>query len=298
MRKSILAFAAGAAAVLTFGAMTAAQASVVGTLSDGNGTAGYYTNSFADIYTQVDGTFKLNLPAVSNLPLIFQNGGIGIELCNSTTGYTAQLGVIADAATGAWLVVVDHGFYKFGTGLNGDPCDGNSLFDEKAFGHPTALGEVPAGTTIQAQIKEGPHGIGLIYTVADSALANFNYFLPSFPGFFNEAGAGVTTDIDVLSAPATNDLVDFSGVTATDITGATHGLAYWNAVEVTSGFPGYAPLITPTAITPSGYVCTTVKGHWKHLAHHHKKWIKEKTTCTGGGASSFSILTGSPVGVL
>ncbi len=99
MRKSILVLPA-VAAVLTFGAGAAAQASVhpanvVGALADGNGTAGYYTQEFGRTYTQVNGSFKLNLPSADQL-FNAQNGAIGIQLCNATSGYVAQLGVIAD----------------------------------------------------------------------------------------------------------------------------------------------------------------------------------------------------------
>lgn len=294
MRKSILAapFVAAAAA-LTLGLGAAAQASVVGSVSDGNGTAGYYTQSFGQIYTQANATFTLDKPALDQLS-VDQNGGIGSQLCNATTGYTAQVGVVpSHSAVGTWDVVVAQGFYVGDPTGTGSPCDGNILF----FGvlHHTVIGHVPAGTTVQTQIKEVHHG--LVYTVADSQLANFNYYQHSFPGFFNEVGDGVTGDLNILSAPVTNDLVDFSGVTGTTDSGATHGLAYWNAVSVSSGYPGYAPLITPSSISPSGYSCTTVPGHWSKWVHHHRHWIKRKTTCTGGGASSFSIETGSPIGV-
>jgi hypothetical protein len=302
MRKSILAApVVAAAAALTLGMGAAAQASVVGAVSDSNGTGGYYTQSFAQLYNQVDGTFKLNEPSNAQFDIL-TNGGIGIQLCNATNGRYAQLGVVDDTVgTGLWDVVAATGRYTGDPTGTGSPCDGNSFFSSV---HVTAfelhnLGQVPAGTTIQAQIQETRGG--LVFTAADSDLANFNYFLKQWKyGFFNEAGAGVSTDLNILSAPAVNDLVDFSGVTASTTAGATHGFAYWNAVSVSSGVPGYAPLITPSAISPSGYTC--VAGHWKrwttgHGKHkkHHKEWVKKK--CTGGGASSFSIETGSPIGI-
>jgi hypothetical protein len=298
MRKSILAApVVAAAAALTLGMGAAAQASVVGSVSDSGGTAGYYTQSFGDIYTQVNGTFTLNKPSNTQLGIL-TNGGIGITLCNATTGYTAQLGVI-DSGAGGWTVVLAKGYLHGDPTGTGSPCDGNTFFNEHITGlGVTALGTVGAGTTVQAQIKE-VHG-ALVYTVADSDLANFNYVQHSYPGFFNEAGAGVSTDLNVLSAPAVNDLVDFSGVTTTDISGATHGFGFWNAVSVSSGVPGYAPLVTPSALSPASYSC--VAGHWKRWTtgsgkhkKHHKEWVKKK--CTGGGASSFSIITGSPVGI-
>jgi len=301
MRKSILAApVVAAAAALTLGMGAAAQASVVGAVSDTNGTAGYYTQSFGALYNQVNGTFKLNEPSNTQLGIL-TNGGIGIQLCNATNGRYAQLGVV-DNGAGEWTVVAASGDYvntnPVGTG---SPCDGNSFFNSThVHGFELwNLGTVPAGTTVQGQIQETRGG--LVFTAADSDLANFNYFLPQWRyGFFNEAGAGVSTDLNILSAPVVNDLADFSGVTATTTAGSTHGFAYWNAVSVSSGVPGYAPLVTPSGISPSAYSC--VAGHWKrwttgHGKHkkHHKEWIKEK--CTGGGASSFSIETGSPIGI-
>jgi len=303
MRKSILAApVVAAAAALTLGMGAAAQAGVVGPpQSDTLGTAGYYTQSFGDTYTQVNGTFTLNKPSNTQLGIL-TNGGIGIQLCNATTGYTAQLGVI-DNGAGGWYVVRAVGRYYGDPTGSGSPCNGNLFFPtgttgEFSFAAPTILGSVGAGTTIQAQIKEVRGA--LVYTVADSDQNNFNYVQRSFPGFFNEVGAGVSSDLNVLSAPLANDLVDFAGVTATDVSGATHGFGYWNAVAVQSGVPGYDPLIAPGALNPAAYVC--VAGHWKrwttgHGKHkkHHKEWIKRK--CAGGGASNFSIETGSPVGI-
>lgn len=306
MRKSILAApVVAAAAALTLGMGAAAQASVVGSVSDSLGTAGYYTQSFGVQYNQANATFKVNEPALRWLDSSFGalgDGGIGTQLCNATTGYTAQVGVVPSVSDpGTWDVVVAQGVYVGSPTGTGSPCDGNILF----FGslHHTVLGHIPAGSTVQVQVKEasqGPFHHGLLYTVADSELANFNYFQHSFPGYFNEVGAGVTGDFNLLTAPVVNDLTDFSGVTGTTTAGATHGLAFWNAVSVSSGVPGYAPLIVPGAISPSAYSC--VAGHWKRWTtgkgkhkKHHKEWIKEK--CTGGGASSFSINTGSPIGV-
>ncbi len=292
MRKSILVLPA-IAAVLTFGATAANAATasiprpdaVVGSLSNTNGTAGYYTNQFGDQFTQVNATFSLNKPS------LFANGAIGIQLCNATTGYAAQLGAIATPA-GGWTVGYFKGYLNPLTGIAGDPCDGNTFLFPTGGGF-TALGTVGAGTSVQAQIKEVNHG--LVFTVADGPTANFNYFLPSYPGYFNEAAAGISENLSFISAPATNDLSDFTGVTATDSSGVTGGLATWNAVMVSSGFPGYAPLVTPSPITPtSGPVCTWVPGHWvRH--HHHKYWHHGHESCTGGGPSSFSIYAGSPI---
>lgn len=144
MRKSILAapFVAATAA-LALGMGAAAQASVAGSVSDGNGTAGYYTQSFGVQYKQANATFTLNKPALDQLS-VDQNGGIGAQLCNATTGYTAQVGVIpSHSDVGTWDVVVAQGFYVGDPTGTGSPCDGNILF----FGtlHHTVIGHLPAG---------------------------------------------------------------------------------------------------------------------------------------------------------
>jgi len=303
MRKSILVLPA-VAAVLTFG-MGAAQAAtasiprpdaVVGSVSDTNGTAGWYTNSFGDTYTQVNGSFKLNLANFANF------GAVGIQLCNSVSGYAAQIGALNNF-DGTWEVGYFTGYLTGDPTGTGSPCDGNTWLgvDGNTLTHAgfTALGAVPAGGTVQAQIKEVHHG--LLFTVADGPLANFSYFLHSYPGYFNEAAAGTAYDWTILSAPAINDLVDFSGVTATDIDGVMQGLAQWNAVQVNSGWPGYPPLLTTTPLVPStGQTCTWHAGHRVYYGpkgHRHHRWAHGHQTCTGGGPSSFSILAGSPVGV-
>ena len=310
MRKSILAAPlVAAAAALTLGVGAAAQASVVGSVSDSNGTAGYYTNSFGEQFSGANATFKLNEPALAYLNASVGadgDGGIGAQLCNATTGYTAQVGVIPSKSDpGTWDVVVARGYYSGDPTGTGSPCDGNVLF-ATSLQH-TTLGHLPAGSTVKVQIKETSQGHwnhGLLYTVAASNEANFNYFQHSYPGHFNEVGDGVSGDLNLLTAPAVNDLVDFSGVTSTVTDGGTHGLAYGDAVSVSSGVPGYAALIVPGSLTPAAHVCKTVYGHWKKWTTgsgknkvHHKRWVKRKTTCTGAGASSFSIKTGSPIGV-
>jgi hypothetical protein len=299
MRKSILVLPA-VAAVLTLGA-GAAQAStasvphpdiVVGSVTNSNGTAGWYTNSFGDTFRQVDGTFRLNLANFAN------SGAVGIQLCNSVSGFTAQIGALNNG-DGTWAVGYFTGFLKGDPTGTGSPCDGNTwlgthgnILSTVGF---TILGTVPAGGSVQAQIKEVHHG--LLFTVADGPLANFSYFRHSFPGYFNEAAAGTAYNTTELSAPAINDLVDFSGVTATDSNHVTQGLANWNAVQVSSGITGYPPLLTTTLISPaSGPVCVHHPGHWKRR-HHHKWWVPGFTTCTGGGPSSFSIVAGSPTGI-
>ena len=317
MRKSILVLPA-VAAVLTFGATAAAQAApaaphpnaVVGVLEDLNGTAGYYTQSFGTLFERVDGTVKLNLPSIP----FEDNGALGIQLCNATTGHVAQVGLQADGL-GNWIVVADIGTFSTNT-LSSNPsdvCDGNFFFNKSIHvfvGSIYHLGIInkaeAAGAVVRMRITEVDHHV--VFTVADSLANNYNYSVYTFEKrhYYNEAGAGMEGDISLISAPAINDIADFSGVTATaEGPDVTDGFGAWNAVEVVSGFPGYAPLIAPSALTPpTGTVRVTHPGHWKKWTtgkgkhkHHHKRWIPAYTTCGGGGPSSFSIIAGSPIGV-
>jgi hypothetical protein len=298
MRKLILALPAVAAA-LTLGAGAAAQAApaahpaaIVGSLFTTNGTAGYYTTSFANTYKQVNGTFTLNLENVAD------NGGVGIQLCDSTTGHVAQLGVVPNGS-GGWEAVLDRGYlFNINPTGDGDPCNGSPLFF--GLGFPLIqLGAVGVGSTVQAQIKEIRHG--LEFSIADGPAVNFNYFIPSWKGNFNEAAAGVTGDQTTLSAPATNDLVDFSGVTATNQANVTHGYAYWNAVSVSSSADGIPPaLISPSVLNPATAVRTWHPGHRVYFGPKgHRtgyRWIPGYWTSSGLGPSSFSVLAGTPVG--
>lgn len=268
MRQSLLAAAVILAPVLALGASTVAQGSVVGSVSDSDGTAGYYTHASGVRFTQADATVTLNKPALqylSSSPATGGDGAIGTQLCNSVTGFTAEVGVIPSPSDpGTWEVVVARGLSAGGPAPIA-PCDGNVLLS--AHLRHTVLGELPAGSTVQVQIMvvRLRHHFVLRYTVADSQLVNFDYEQRSRRGHFNQAGDGVTGDLNLLSAPAINDLADFRDVTATTAgrDPQTHGLAYWNAVSVASGVPGYAPLITPGAITPNGFSCRWHRGHWR-----------------------------------
>jgi len=297
MRKSMLVLPA-LAAMLTFGATGAALASpsvkpdnVVGSLYTTNGTAGWYTNSFANTFRQVNGTFTLNTENVANY------GGVGIQLCTSTNGHAAQLGAVPlGPGSGYWAVGYWRGFL-FGnpTGDN-DPCNGG-FFGFRGGGF-TQLGIVPAGTTVQAEIRQTRGG--LLFTAADSQLTSFTYFLPSFPGFFNEAAAGTSWNLNILSAPATNDLVDFTNVSAENSAGVNHGFAFWNAVAVSSSKDGIAPpLLTVSLLDPSTAVRTWIPGHRYYYGPKNDRryrWIGGHWQSSGLGPSSFSILGGTPVG--
>lgn len=288
--------------------------------------AGYYTNNFGDLFTQVNGTFSLNaeaegvgiscvngesttststacgyagaVPYTATATVV--NGAIGIQLCNETTGSAAQLGAVY-LGTGEFAVG-----YVTGTleGLVADPCVGGGVLSGSTTF--TSLAEVPVGNSIQGRIRQDGHGV--LFTAAlVGGIANYTYYKSTGWIYPNEAGAGLQADTTGLSAPAVNDLTDFSGVTATD-GGTTNGFAAWNAFQVDGSQDGMAPaLLSPnsslTPLTGGSKTCVWHKGYWVHHynKHHHPKhwrtWHKGYNVCTviPGGASSFSIYAGTPV---
>lgn len=277
--------------------------------------AGWYTNSFADLFTQVDGTLTLNAEAegvgISKIDGLDDyngtteiNGAVGIQLCNESNGDAAQMGAVY-LGGGQFAVGYLTGELE---GLTVDPCAGGGVFqDASADTTFTALGAVPAGTQIEAQIKQDGHGVlftaeNLTEDVANyTAFDHYSWFYP------NEAGAGLQADTAGLSAPAVNDLSDFSDVTATS-GDVTRGLAYWNAVQVDGSQDGIAPaLLAPSALTsnPGARACHRIwiNGYWgkwyKHHGHEKRNWHRGhwKSVCSTKQdvSSSFSVDAGTPV---
>ncbi len=299
--------------------------------------AGWYTSAFAQTFTQVDATFTLDQEAAgigtSTVSGLFGetntqiNGAIGAQLCATTeNGNVAQIGAANLGPVGPGNTYEFALGYITGnlTGLTTDPCVGGGVIaTPNQF---NLLGAFPAGSQVQVQIKqETSHGrpSGLLFSAQlVNGVTDYSYFaacghedVADICGYYNEAGAGLQADTQGLSAPASNDLTDFTGVTATS-GGVTDGLAHWNAVQVNGSEDGIAPaLLAPTAITPgNGTTCVWHPpvwhpGHWKsgywvgsgkHRHWVHGRWFPGHTTpgyrtCSGGGASSFSIEAGTPV---
>lgn len=317
MRKLMLVLPT-VAALLTLGtgAAQAANAPVPDSLSatvlgDIDGTAGLYTQQFAHQYTATQGTFSLNPDNTKSLVLGF-SGALGLQLCNATTGNVAQIGAIENPpGSHSFTIGYLTGTLDPADGIGGDPCDGNSFLGFSALynaGTFFALGSVPAGHSVEARIEEKfIHGfpIGVLFTAEDvtTGVADFQQFVPNSVfafGFFNEAAAGISTNLNVLSAPAVNDIADFSGLTATDMAGVTHGYAAWNAVRVASSGNALPPfLLEPAFVNPSTFIRTWHPGHryyYGEKGNRRYRWIKGFWTSTGGGPTSYELLGGTPIG--
>ena len=188
---------AGIAALLAFGASGAAQASVaprpdnvVGTLYDQVGNAGYYTQSFANTYNQVNGSFTLTYQGTE------EYGGVGLQLCSATDGHAAQLGAEPTGTEGQWFIGYWRGYLdnENPTG-DGDPCNGSPFLTGTGgafvnLGTITLTAADPTAT-VQARIDQTARGIE--FYASDSALVTYGpVFVPSFADPFTEAAAGIS----------------------------------------------------------------------------------------------------------
>jgi hypothetical protein len=266
--------------------------------------AGWYTDSFASLFTQVDGTFSLNAQAegigvstvdgVNGAVSTDIVGAIGIQLCNESNGRAAQLGAVylggGQFAVGYLVGTLD--------GLSYNPCAGGGVLNGASSSTTfTNMGLVSVGSSIRARISQDGHGV-LFSAMVVGGVATYTRY-DSFSWFYpNEAAAGVQKGTVELSAPAINDLTDFTGVYTNDgvIQG---GFDNWNAVQVDGSQDGMAPaLLTPTSLTDVAGPAVCVR-HWKHgyWKHHHHRghWV---TVCTSptDASSSFSVEAGTPTG--
>lgn len=289
---------AGIAALLAFGASGAAQASVaprpdnvVGTLYDQVGNAGYYTQSFANTYNQVNGSFTLTYQGTE------EYGGVGLQLCSATDGHAAQLGAEPTGTEGQWFIGYWRGYLdnENPTG-DGDPCNGSPFLTGTGgafvnLGTITLTAADPTAT-VQARIDQTARGIE--FYASDSALVTYGpVFVPSFADPFTEAAAGISLNGTSLT-PAANLLSAFSNVTARNQSNVSHGFAWWNAVQVVSSATDNASNVV---LTPDGSLTPAVASRTWHPGHSVKGvWHGGYWTSIGLGPSSFSILGGSVAG--
>jgi len=207
---------------------------------DANNTAGWYTKSLTGALTQVAGLFRLSTADLTS------HGAIGLQLCNSKTGYAVQFGAVPE--TGGWQVGYFTGQLSAATGIGGDPCAGNQFLRS---GTVTRLGSLPAGALIHAQITEQANG-ALILTYAFNTLTSFTHHVQAAPGSFDEAAAGASYAGVTFRGAVVNEITSFTGVTATSADGVTGGLATWQAALVSSSTTGKPPmLLTASQLSPA-----------------------------------------------
>lgn len=225
------------------------------TALDANATAGWDTKSPTTALTAISGSFQLTTADQST------SGALGLQLCNSHTGYAVQFGAVP--ASGGWQIGYFTGSLPADTGIGGDPCAGNQFLSS---GTVTLLGNLPAGATVHAEITVQP-GDKVVLTYAYSAVTSFSHRITISSSTFDEAAAGASYPGITFHGAVVNQITSFTGVSATSADGTTGGLATWQPVLVSSSKTGAPPvLITASSLSPA----------------------------TGSAPSSFSIVAATP----
>jgi hypothetical protein len=189
--------------------------------------------------TQGDATFKLTAAQLAT------KGSIGIQLCNSVSGYAIQFGAIPEAA--GWQVGYFLGHLNPDTGVAGDPCAGNQFLMVSRF---RTLGSVATGAALRVQITQQDSG-ELSLSYAYSGLTSFTYRVAAAPSHFNEIAASASYYRTTFRGAVVSQLTEFAGVTAT-VGGVTGGLATWTATAISSSRTGKLPaLISASGLSPA-----------------------------------------------
>ena len=304
MRKAlaVLVAAIGALALALPASASVAPRNVVGSIPSANGEAGFYTQEPGVMYSRVNAVISLQAAAANLGPVSGAigpgSGAVGIELCNQTTGYAAQVGVLEEDTTPATFEV------GFGEGTLADCATGGLLGSGSLpVDLAPALTGIPVTDSVVVQVKNVGHGVlfsAAVELPGGQPLASYSRILTGGPAHFDLAGAGVVQDAAMVAACGAvcpDELAAFSGVTATSGK-YTRGFARWDAVSVQSEANG-SVFVAPGALTPAVFTVTVHKGHWscvKKAGRERCRWVKRYTTRTGLGPSSFTVSTGEPVG--
>ena len=230
LRMKVLALAVAGTATLGLGIAAASTAhadpSGVGVTQNPAGEAGYYANDngqtrFRDVRAQLNVTNQIKNLNGSNTNL----GGVGVELCDPNTGYSAQLGV---QWNGTAFVV------QYGDGLLGnssDPCIQSGLVTNPTPLAPLAL-HPATGDHLQFEIFYQPvgHHHFIVFNACDTTqdVCRQAEIKVTAKNFY-EAGIGVVSNSGVvLTAPALNSLVSITNC-AFNYYSSTTG---WNSIFV------------------------------------------------------------------
>lgn len=207
---------------------------------DVNNTAGWAIKSPSSALTTVTGTFTLTAASLSS------HGSIGLQLCDSDTGYAVQFGAVPGAS--GWTVGYFTGHLASTSGVGGDPCAGNQFL--KA-GTITSVGVAPKGSTLKAQISQQSPG-KFVFTYATSDQTSFSHRVTATAAQFDQAAASASYPGVLFRGAVVNQLASFTGVTATSAAGVTSGLAAWTPEQVSSSHTGQPPIVlTASPLSPA-----------------------------------------------
>lgn len=224
---------AGTATTLATGAAFADPAGV-GVVQNTAGEAGYFANDngqtrFRDVQADLVVTNQLkNLNGESATSV----GAAGVELCDPNSGRAAQLGVYWDKSTTPNRFRVAYATGSFSTATV-DPCIQSGLVNPVPTNFLLDLLTISAGDHLHFEIYWQPTGHTHFFTfkVCD-VTQDVCRQAHVGTGFLNlyEAGVGVVTQQNTLTAPAINSLVNFSG-TKFNYYSSTKA---WNSINVPS----------------------------------------------------------------
>lgn len=220
-------------------AATTSPSAQSGATLDVNDTAGWNVRSASTIIA-VTGSFTLSSASHSS------HGSIGLQLCDSHTGYAVQFGAVS--APGGWTIGYFSGRLPSAAGIGGDPCAGNQFL--KA-GTITTIGTVRTGATMKAQIFQQYPG-EFVFNYAVSNKANFSHRAKLISAKFDQAALSASYPGVDFRGALVNRIASFTGVTATSASGVTRGLAAWSPAQVSSSRTGKAPIVlSASALTPA-----------------------------------------------
>jgi hypothetical protein len=294
------------AVLVTAGALLALTAAAAGASTDvttTNGEAGYVMAGGA-VYHQVAADLTTTLESENMVPGVSADA-VGVQLCDNNDGFAAQLGIIRNAAETTFSVRYATGDLK---GTTVDPCVGDGVLGSSSALASAALGNIPEGDTIALSIRrEGTirewqkdykryydHGrksywvyhwvrYGTVQYSAEDVTTGYVPWLHTvlipLGQWFYEAGAGAQRTITPLTSgnattPLSNDLADFTDVTANGFYFNSH------AVQVQSASNGNA---ANPQLAPGNYGSTSAVGPFPN------------TTAEPGSDGDFSLFEGSPV---
>ena len=207
---------------------------------DVNNTAGWNVTAPGSNLMAVTGSFSLSAASFSS------HGSIGLQLCDSHTGYAVQFGAVP-AASG-WNIGYFAGQLTSAAGIGGDPCAGNQFLKPGAL---TMVGTARTGVTLKAQISEQSPG-QFVFTYATSDTTSFSHRARLTAGQFDEAAASASYPGVNFRGALVNQLVSFTGVTAASTGGVSGGLASWTPAQVSSSGTGKPPIVlSASALTPA-----------------------------------------------
>jgi hypothetical protein len=210
-----------------------AQANVSSTpVYNSNAEAGYFNQSangirFRDVrtsFTVTQAMEKLNNGGTLNGS---SDGGAGVQLCNNSTGFAVQWGILPGATPGQFTLDYQTGVLSNGTGpaTIHDACVTGGVLPSPILAPVLSWNTVSVGDTVTFEAYYNQHTGWVRLLVSDSSQGGQESFGINVGKYreFTEPGVGVRdVDASTLSAPADITLAQFTNTNVTQYNGV-HG---------------------------------------------------------------------------